>query len=112
MCSSDLRSAGEDVWAIGVDKDQYDDGIYEGTSSAVLTSMMKRVDVAAYLVSVDTFNGEFPGGEILEFNLANDGVGIPESNPNLSSAIIAAVADYKAGILDGTYTVPTVPVTD
>lgn len=107
--AKDRRSAGDDVWAIGVDKDQYEDGIYEGTNSAVLTSMMKRVDVAAYLVSVDTYNDEFPGGEILVFDLSNDGVGIPESNPNLSAAIVAAVAEYKAGILDGTYTVPTVP---
>jgi len=103
------RADGEDVWAIGVDKDQYEDGIYEGTNSAVLTSMMKRVDVAAYLVSVDAFNGEFPGGEILVFDLSNDGVGIPESNPNLSAAIVASVGEYKDGILDGTYTVPTVP---
>jgi basic membrane protein A len=107
--AKDRRSAGDDVWAIGVDKDQYDDGIYEGTSSAVLTSMMKRVDVAAYLVAVDAFNDEFPGGDILVFDLSNDGVGIPESNPNLSAAIVSSVADYKAGILDGTYTVPTVP---
>jgi basic membrane protein A len=107
--AKDRRLAGDDVWAIGVDKDQYDDGIYEGTNSAVLTSMMKRVDVAAYLVSVDTYEGNFPGGEILTFDLSNDGVGIPESNPNLSAAIVSEVADYKAGILDGTYTVPTVP---
>jgi len=107
--AKDRRSSGEDVWAIGVDKDQYEDGIYEGTNSAVLTSMMKRVDVAAYLVSEDTFNGEFPGGEILVFDLSNDGVGIPESNPNLSAAIISSIADFKAGILDGTYEVPTVP---
>ena len=103
------RADGEDVWAIGVDKDQYADGIYEGEKSVILTSMMKRVDVAAYLVSVDAFNGEFPGGEILVFDLSNDGVGIPESNPNLSAAIVASVGEYKDGILDGTYTVPTVP---
>ena len=108
--AKDRRTAGEDVWVIGVDKDQYADGVYnDDGDSAVLTSMMKRVDVAAYLVAVDTFNGEFPGGEILVFDLTNDGVGLPEDNPNLTQAIIDEVADYKAGILDGTYTVPTVP---
>jgi basic membrane protein A len=107
--AKDRRAAGEDVWAIGVDKDQYADGIYEGEMSAVLTSMMKRVDVAAYQVSVDTMNDEFPGGEILVFDLTNDGVGLPLENPNLSQAIIDSVATYKAGLLDGTYEAPTVP---
>ena len=104
------RANGEDVWAIGVDKDQYADGIYnDNGDSAVLTSMMKRVDVAAYNVAEATYNGEFPGGQILVFDLTNDGVGLPAENPNLSQAIIDEVAQYKAGILDGTYTVPTVP---
>jgi len=108
--AKDRRAAGEDVWAIGVDKDQYEDGIYEGTDSAVLTSMMKRVDVAAYNVAMDTYEGNFPGGEILLFDLSNDGVGLPEVNPNLSDDIIAQVETYKAGLLDGTYTAPEVPV--
>lgn len=108
--AKDRQAAGEVVWAIGVDKDQFDDGVFnDNGDSAVLTSMMKRVDVAAYLVAVDTYNGEFPGGEILVFDLTNDGVGLPEDNPNLTQAIIDAVATYKAGILDGTYTVPTLP---
>ena len=108
--AKDRRAAGEDVWAIGVDKDQYEDGIYEGTDSAVLTSMMKRVDVAAYNVAMDTYEGNFPGGEILLFDLSNDGVGLPEVNPNLSDDIMAQVETYKAGLLDGTYTAPEVPV--
>ena len=29
--------------------------------------------------------GTFPGGQTLTFNIANDGVGIPENNPNLST---------------------------
>jgi basic membrane protein A len=107
--AKDRRAAGEDVWAIGVDKDQYEDGIYEGTMSAVLTSMMKRVDVAAYNVSKDTFEGNFPGGDILVFDLTNDGVGIPENNPNLTDAQVAEIATYKAGLIDGTYVAPSVP---
>ena len=107
--AKDRRTNSEDVWVIGVDKDQYEDGIYDGENSAVLTSMMKRVDVAAYEVAKDALEGNFPGGTVLVFDLTNDGVGIPEENPNLTDAMVASVADYKAGILDGTYTVPTVP---
>lgn len=107
--AKDRRASGQDVWAIGVDKDQYADGIYEGEMSAVLTSMMKRVDVAAYNVAVDTMNGEFPGGEILVFDLTNDGVGLPAENPNLSQEIVDKVAEFKQMILDGELDAPEVP---
>ena len=96
------RSAKKDIrWAIGVDKDQYADGIYSGTKSAILTSMMKRVDVAAHDVAVMTMNDQFPGGQVLVFNLKSKGVGLPEKNPNLSPAIVKAVADYSAQIVSG-----------
>ncbi|MDF1618405.1 BMP family lipoprotein [Petrocella sp. FN5] len=105
----DRRTNGEDVWAIGVDKDQYEDGIYEGDMSAVLTSMMKRVDVAARDVAEMTYNGEFPGGGILVFDLTNQGVGIPESNPNLSDAIVEEVKAYESKVVAGEVEVPVVP---
>ncbi len=107
--AKDRRTNGEDVWAIGVDKDQYADGVYDGENSAILTSMMKRVDVAAYIVSEKALNGEFPGGEILAFSLSNGGVGIPEENPNLSSEIIALCAEYEEKIKSEELTVPTLP---
>ncbi len=107
--AKDRRTNGEDVWAIGVDKDQYDDGIYDGENSAILTSMMKRVDVAAYTVAEQTMNGAFPGGEVLAFTLENGGVGIPENNPNLSDEITALVADYETKVKSGEIEVPTVP---
>jgi basic membrane protein A and related proteins len=96
------RSAKKDIrWAIGVDKDQYADGIYTGTKSAILTSMMKRVDVAAHDVSAMVRDGKFPGGQVLVFDLKSKGVGLPEKNPNLSAAIVKPVADYSAQILSG-----------
>lgn len=107
--AKDRRTNNEDVWAIGVDKDQYSDGIYEGDMSAVLTSMMKRVDVAAYDVSKMTLDNNFPGGEVLLFNLANSGVGLPAENPNLSDEIIAKVAEFEQQVVDGDIEVPVVP---
>lgn len=103
------RSQKGDVrWAIGVDKDQYADGVY-GNKSAVLTSMMKRVDVAAYEVSKMTMQGKFPGGQVMVFSLANDGVGIPATNPNLSADIVAKVRDFAARIKSGALKVSEVP---
>ena len=107
--AKDRRTNGEDVWAIGVDKDQFTDGIYEGEMSAVLTSMMKRVDVAAYNVSEMTLNGQFPGGEVLVFDLSNGGVGIPAANPNLSDAIVTSVGEYEAKVIAGEIEVPLAP---
>lgn len=103
------RSQKGDVrWAIGVDKDQYNDGVY-GNKSAVLTSMMKRVDVAAHDVAKMTMDGKFPGGQTLVFSLANDGVGIPDKNPNLSDAIVRQVKDFAAKIKSGALKVSEVP---
>ena len=96
------RSAKGDIrWAIGVDKDQYADGIYAGAKSAILTSMMKRVDVAAHDVAVMTMNGEFPGGQVLTFDLKSKGVGLPAKNPNLGADIVKAIAGYTTQIVSG-----------
>lgn len=82
---------GEEVWVIGVDSDQYDDGIYEGNKSVVLTSAIKKIDEAAYQIIEDEINGEFPGGQVLRFDAKNDAVGIPSENPNLSEDTITKV---------------------
>lgn len=100
---------GDEVWVIGVDKDQYPEGIYEGDKSVVLTSMMKRVDNAAYDVAVKTKAGEFPGGQVLVYDLTNGGVSLPAENPNLSDDIVSAVKDFEAKVLAGDIEVPSAP---
>ncbi|MEM5948420.1 BMP family ABC transporter substrate-binding protein [Spirochaetia bacterium 38H-sp] len=100
---------GDIVWAIGVDKDQYQDGIYDGDKSAILTSMVKRVDIAAYSVAKMAYEGKFPGGKVLVFSLKNKGVGIPENNPNLSTDIVNTIKDYAAKIASGEIVVPDKP---
>jgi len=104
------RSEKGDIrWAIGVDKDQYSDGAYGAGKSAVLTSMMKRVDVAAHDVAKMVHEGKFPGGQTLVFALANDGVGIPETNPNLSADVVAQVREFGKRIASGALKVSEVP---
>ncbi len=96
-------SAGENVWIIGVDVDQYAEGIYDGTSSIILTSAMKYIDVAAYDMIEAELNGVFPGGQILTFDASNYGIGIPKENPNLDPDVVekvaAAFAEMQAGTL-------------
>ncbi len=95
--------SGEEVWIVGVDVDQYTDGIYdeESNSSVVLTSAMKKIDQVAYDMIKAELDGEFPGGEILTFDAKNDGVGIPTENPNLSDATVVQVEDVFAQIKSG-----------
>lgn len=101
--AKERSSAGEDVWAIGVDRDQHEEGMPENVT---LTSMVKRVDQAVYQVSERTMNGDFPGGEIVEFGLEEDGVGIAATTENVSEEGLKAVEDYKAQILNGEIDVP------
>jgi len=96
-------------WAVGVDKDQYADGVYATGKSAVLTSMMKRVDVAAHDVAVLARDGKFTGGTLLTFSLKNKGVGLPAKNPNLPADILAKVAGFEAQIASGKLTVSELP---
>lgn len=101
--AKERKRAGEDVWAIGVDKDQHAEGLPENVT---LTSMIKRVDQAVYLVSERTMNGDFPGGQIVEFGLQQEGVGIAPTTENVSAEALEAVEDYKTRILNGEINVP------
>ena len=88
-------SKGETAWVVGVDVDQYADGIYEGDKSVVLTSATKNIGKSAYDMIDAEIKGEFPGGKTLTFDIKNDGVGIPEKNPNLSEDTISKVNQVK-----------------
>lgn len=84
---------GQEVWVIGVDSDQYVDGIYDEATNAsvVLTSAIKYVDQATHDMIVSETEGNFPGGQTITFTIANDGVGLPAENPNLSEKTIETV---------------------
>lgn len=96
---------GQTVWVIGVDRDQYADGIYEGDKSVILTSAMKRVDQAAYAMIKALKEGNFPGGQILTFDAKTNGVGIPSHNPNLDAAIQNKAAEVLKELQSGKITV-------
>lgn len=96
---------GEKVWVVGVDVDQYDDGLYTENDSVILTSAMKKISKATYDMITLAIEGDFPGGEIVTYNVANDGVGIPEENPNLSEETINCVNEVYAQIKAGQITV-------
>jgi basic membrane protein A and related proteins len=86
-------------FAIGVDTDQ--DGIAPGS---VLTSMIKRTDVAVETVVKDYAADKFPGGKTVMLGLAQDGVGLSPmkyTRDLIPAAMIAKVEDLKKDILSG-----------
>ncbi|MDA3808838.1 MAG: BMP family ABC transporter substrate-binding protein [Spirochaetaceae bacterium] len=93
--------AGKKVWIIGVDVNQYADGIYDGKKSIILTSAMKRIDTAAYDMVKAQLDGTFPGGQTLTFDAANDGVSIPAENPNLDAAVQTKVSEISDMLKSG-----------
>ena len=92
---------GEDVWIIGVDVDQYEDGMMENGKSIILTSAVKKIDEATFDIIKDDLDGNFPGGQTLTFDAKTGGIGIPEENPNLSKETTDKVADILSQIKDG-----------
>lgn len=91
----------EGVWVIGVDKDQSFLG-----EDVTLTSMVKRVDNAIYAISQQTAEGNFPGGTVQAFGLAENGVGIAETQTHLTDEVLALVKEYRQKIIDGEIKVP------
>jgi basic membrane protein A len=87
------------LYAIGVDTDQ--DGLAPGN---VLTSMIKRTDVAVENVMKDYKAGTFGGGKTIAFGLKEDGVGLSEMKYTknlIPAATLEKVEAAKQGILSG-----------
>lgn len=94
-------------WAIGVDSDQYLTAGSEDAKKVILTSMLKRVDVAVYQTIKAVKDGDTTGG-IKVFDLKADGVGYATSGDYLKEFIDKLEA-LKKDIIDGKITVPTKP---
>ena len=94
-------TSGKEAWVIGADVDQYEDGKYTGDKSVILTSAMKKLNTAAFDMIKAELDGSFKGGESLMFNAKNDGIGLPENNPNLSNETTTKVKEVYNKIKNG-----------
>ncbi|CAN5600887.1 hypothetical protein BH23ACT3_BH23ACT3_15680 [soil metagenome] len=65
------------MWAIGVDSDQYE-LVGADLQPYILTSMLKKVDVAVFETISETAGPGFTGG-VKVFDVASDGVGYSTS---------------------------------
>ena len=103
------KEVGGGVWAIGVDKDQYSEGMLDDGSSVILTSMIKRVDTSSYMASKAVAEGTFDAS-VVTFNLANEGVSAELSEGrNLTADEIATIQEYADKVLSGEITVSAEP---
>lgn len=96
-------------YAVGVDTDQ--DGLAPGN---VLTSMIKRADVAVCTLLDAYKNGTFPGGQTINLGLNEDAVGLSDfqyTGEEIPEEFKAKVTELSQGIKDGSIKVVNV-VTD
>ncbi len=94
------------VWVIGVDADQYEEGKVDDKTNITLTSMLKGVNTAVVDISNKAKNGKFPGGETLTYGLAEDGVKLADSRGAIPADVQAVIDEYKEKIASGEIVVP------
>jgi basic membrane protein A and related proteins len=90
----------EGVLGIGVDADQGHLGDH------VLTSAQKKVDVAVFETIEQAVNGEFEGGGVTVFGLAEEGVGPGEFNDDVTAEDQQKLDEVRQQIIDGEITIP------
>jgi basic membrane protein A and related proteins len=90
-------------YAIGVDTDQ--DGMAPGN---VLTSMVKRVDVAVDGILKNYADDKFPGGQVISFGLAENGVALSDmkyTKDIIPAAYLEKVTAFRDQIIAGSIAV-------
>ncbi len=91
----------EGIWAIGVDSDQ---SIL--APDHVITSAMKRVDVASQDIAKAVKNGTFKSG-IHTYDLKNAGVDLAPTRTHIPADVLAKVQQAMEDIKSGKLVVPT-----
>jgi basic membrane protein A len=82
-------------WSLGGDADQS----YLGPE--ILSSELKKVDVAVYDTIRDTTRGKFRGNGNSIFSAANGGIGIGKISPKVPQSIVAKVQAVKKQLAAG-----------
>lgn len=86
------------IWAVGGDIDQAFLGDH------VLTSAMKRVDVAVFETAKSVVEGTYKGGRDVLFDVRNEGVGLGEINAEVPEPVVTeiegVIEEMKAGEIE------------
>ncbi|MFJ5529726.1 BMP family protein [Streptomyces sp. NPDC093261] len=102
-------AAAHKVWAIGVDSDQYSQSALASYKNYILTSALKNVSGAVYDLAKSVIKDHKPLTGEIRGSLANDGVGLADSNPVFknNADLQAALKKAEQGIKDGSIKVKT-----
>lgn len=106
----EANDAGTAAWAIGVDSDQGSEanaGVPNDVKPYILTSMIKRVDVAVFETIRAVNDGTFEGG-VRVFDLASNGVGYSTTGGHIDD-IVDQLETFRQQIIDGEIEVPDTP---
>lgn len=98
--AKEYRSQGRNVWAIGVDSDQYEEGVYTDGESAVLTSMLKKVE-ASTEYALQAVQGGTYESKVVVLDMKAGGVGYSSRNKALASDIVGEVEKIKRDVING-----------
>lgn len=91
-----LEAAGErGAWGIGVDIDHSELGPH------ILTSAVKRMDVAVFDTIEELVRGTLETGRTSRFSLENGGVGLGPISTEVPDSLRAELEDVRAGIVAG-----------
>jgi basic membrane protein A len=96
-----LEAAGEHgIWGIGVDVDQ------SGLGRHILTSAMKRLDVAVFDTIEALVRGTLKTGDTSCFSLRNGGVGLGAISPEVPGSLVDEIESVSTEIVAGTLEIP------
>jgi basic membrane protein A len=85
----------QNLYGVGVDKDQAFLGPH------IITSAVKKVDLAVSSVIVSVSDGKYKGGTDAVFNLKNNGVAIGKISPKVPKAFVAKMNALRPLIISG-----------
>ena len=86
--------------AIGVDSDQYNQATVADTKDVIVSSMLKRVDVAVYDFVKAVAKNDLAGLPKV-FDLKVNGVGYSTSGGKIDAKLQGILEGYKAQIIEG-----------
>jgi basic membrane protein A len=96
-----LEAASEHgIWGIGVDVDQSHLGPH------ILTSAVKRLDVAVFETIAELARGTLETGRTSRFSLRSGGVGLGTISPGVPRSLEAEIEDVRAEIVAGKIPIP------
>jgi basic membrane protein A and related proteins len=93
-------------FAIGADEDQFNT-VDPALRSVILTSMVKRVDVAVFDFIKSDSEGQFTAG-VRRYNLADGGLAYATSGGQITD-LVPTLQAYQQKIIEGAIVVPTSP---